>query len=677
MLYEFRNGVHKTCCPIDYVNIKSKNLCAGCQSFSGNTCQRCLGGFQRNPDNTCTRCSNVNTFLDKDGNSCATYVEKGWCANGDVNPVADVRARYVYKQLSAADACCACGGGIISATPFSYKIAETAGMGLVGAPFSAKPVPRTANSYFASEGCELDRYGLTLDGNTGVISGTPTTEEPFDLKCTVTARQMIRKMDDPNESILKPRYVDFNATVFISIKPFGLYRSDDGTKKLTKAAVFDEDSFLHTYKPTFSTKYAFKNPSWKIKCAPRVPLDIDGKTGSIKLSGITSKDTFASTMARFNGGAFVSESKTPTQNENTLSSKCYVHVTDDAQTVHMSDFRVFIYPPRPQKPIIYAPTAALRVTVGQPVIEKLSLGYEAARKTDKSKYTVNPIPTLYSVESDCTSSTGVPVERNVVTGAVTVAGLPVFSINPITGMIGGSPHVGLRDFMPNSPVRSSFTIYCDIYAAVASADLRPDAKLLQLQKKLVVQVDSDTCWVTALNYKTPEKWRAMLKDAAPINTPDAVDCKARCEKSKSCAGYYFKSRGICHELVMVPPEVPTKPELALPRTGQAEIKIANCQLHQTCVDVNVQNNAYLSGLYCPVVTGAHTTPLPIYKKPGLNVEDSFYLQQFRRESVDSLPKGCNRENTAWVFRKASIKGDDMVDIERDTSRLTAQSSLHP
>ncbi|GAB5368843.1 hypothetical protein AAMO2058_001354400 [Amorphochlora amoebiformis] len=268
-----------------------------------------------------------------------------------------------------------------------------------------------------------------------------------------------------------------------------------------------------------------------------------------------------------------------------MRSNCHVTAVDDNGTPHYLDVKVFAYPPFPEGDIAYHPVNELRVTVGQPGNYQSVIHWA--------------IPGLYSVNLDCKSDIGKDVVYEMGTGHISIEGLPVVTINPVNGALNGSPHVGLRKFMPSSWVRSYFTIGCDIYAAVPTASLDEQDRLYKSASKLVIQVDSDHCWVNADTYSTPQAWTPALKSTAGVKTATAAECKALCGNSLSCAGYYYAwVPDMCYELVITPPDVQRTSWSALSSVGKgnAKLKIDNCQLHQTCVEVTIVGKVAITWL---------------------------------------------------------------------------------
>ncbi|CAJ1361638.1 unnamed protein product, partial [Effrenium voratum] len=164
--YSAQGTYQETCCP------EGSFACAGCAKLSGSSCSQCGGGFLMR-SSACTSCASVAGWVSRQGLTCAQL---------GTNDCDDVKV----KGLSSNEACCKCGGGHVTATPFSYEVKHWA----LGSTVSLAPSPRTAQRYSLNEGCELADYNLTMDGATGVISSVGSSpQEAFSLECTVTAHQ--------------------------------------------------------------------------------------------------------------------------------------------------------------------------------------------------------------------------------------------------------------------------------------------------------------------------------------------------------------------------------------------------------------------------------------------------------------------------------------------------------
>ena len=94
--------------------------------------------------------------------------------------------------LSPNEACCKCGGGQRRATPFTYYVE---GLVVGQETVVGHPVPRTAARYSVDKDCELSKYGLTINSETGALELHSDCSvgcgfgKPFTVSCTITAEQ--------------------------------------------------------------------------------------------------------------------------------------------------------------------------------------------------------------------------------------------------------------------------------------------------------------------------------------------------------------------------------------------------------------------------------------------------------------------------------------------------------
>ncbi|CAE7233164.1 unnamed protein product [Symbiodinium natans] len=149
-------------------------VCAGCAFSSGNSCQRCAGGFIWR-DGQCTACTSSGGWLSVDGRSCMQLAASD-CSDEKV------------RGQSSNEACCQCGGGVVTPTPFSYPNSRWS----LDSNIVMKPEPRTALRYTVDSKCELAAHNLTMDSSTGEISymsGRSKPVEAFSFECEITAHQ--------------------------------------------------------------------------------------------------------------------------------------------------------------------------------------------------------------------------------------------------------------------------------------------------------------------------------------------------------------------------------------------------------------------------------------------------------------------------------------------------------
>eukprot|EP00439_Symbiodinium_sp_Y106_P003260 s7806_g1.t1 len=143
-LFDFQpTGATQSCC--------KEEACAGCAFFSGSSCQRCAGGFIER-EGQCTACTSSGGWLSVDGKSCMQLAASD-CSDEEV------------RGQSSNEACCQCGGGVVTPTPFSYPNSRWS----QDSNIVMKPEPRTARRY-------------TVDSKTKPV-------EAFSFECEVTAHQ--------------------------------------------------------------------------------------------------------------------------------------------------------------------------------------------------------------------------------------------------------------------------------------------------------------------------------------------------------------------------------------------------------------------------------------------------------------------------------------------------------
>ncbi|CAE7330074.1 unnamed protein product [Symbiodinium sp. CCMP2592] len=162
------SGVAQSCCPV------SSRACAGCSSYSQGKCQSCAEGFLLR-EGACTACSSAGGWLSQDGKSCF-QLEASECN--------DVKVR----GQSSKEACCQCGGGVVTPTPFSYPSRRWS----LDSEIVLMPEPRTAERYTVDAQCELAMHNLTMDSSTGKIFYMPGRSKPleaFAFECEVTAHE--------------------------------------------------------------------------------------------------------------------------------------------------------------------------------------------------------------------------------------------------------------------------------------------------------------------------------------------------------------------------------------------------------------------------------------------------------------------------------------------------------
>ena len=167
LLNDFHEGkVYQQCCPIGSL------ACAGCERYDPATdsCLQCAAGFRPFAPTSsgpgpasqqiCQLCADV-PWADAHGSSCAEFERSGICQLGRVH---DVNLT-VSQGLLAAEACCACGGGVRGASSFAYA-ALNVPCGKTNV--DMLPLPRLDATYL-TEKCMVHQLNLTMDGRTGKV----------------------------------------------------------------------------------------------------------------------------------------------------------------------------------------------------------------------------------------------------------------------------------------------------------------------------------------------------------------------------------------------------------------------------------------------------------------------------------------------------------------------------
>ena len=103
------DGSHSVvCCRYDAL------YCAGCAELTeaGDACETCAGGYTQKDDGTCEACMDMIDWESTTFFSCSALSPDG-CTDEK------------FDQFSSREACCQCGGGLRSATPFNYYVGAT------------------------------------------------------------------------------------------------------------------------------------------------------------------------------------------------------------------------------------------------------------------------------------------------------------------------------------------------------------------------------------------------------------------------------------------------------------------------------------------------------------------------------------------------------------------------
>ncbi len=260
-------GTSSTTGVAGYQVVEDENDCTGCQQVTSKRCSKCLPGYYIqgvHPFKRCVRCDDM-MWVDKDGLTCENYQREGICIDGVMtNTTKDVP----FEGLKPSDACCACGGGDTSPTPFEYKLNQQTLT--KGVEVQALPTPQVAWAYEVGASCNLRDFGLALNGKTGHITGKPT--RTGDVACDVTAIQ------DP----LTGRRAGFSLRVTVYEFSYGRAFLKFGLEDGEQTPLGDLE---------FSVSPANKFRNFRRVCTPTVPwLVINAATGKLSYSQADSSE---------------------------------------------------------------------------------------------------------------------------------------------------------------------------------------------------------------------------------------------------------------------------------------------------------------------------------------------------------------------------------------------------
>ena len=412
------NGVASSCCPL------SKMECSGCASFSGGTCQKCEGGFVKRGD-FCIACASSSDWVSAAGLSC-TQISPSDC--NDV-PV---------RGQSSNHACCQCGGGHVTPTPFEYPNLRWS----LSTPIVLKPEPRTAQRYTVDSACELAAHNLTLDGSTGVISymdGKEKPKEAFSFPCEVTAHQA------PHVTLI--------AVVTVAAD-FLNYKSD--------TLLFHGSSTESPWTGSWS--------DFAMTCAPKVPwLSVNTHTGVLQAS-----------TAVGSGGVSVAEDHFYGQDGAVCEVTAWVHHPGTKQ--HQTSFVAL--KPRPWPSLKYD-LATVSVSLGQEL---------PPLKPQVTQVHLQPgimKPFTFNMACRVTGSSGSTFIFDRLLHMGFVDGHSVVELD-LDGQITVAPATTLTDLFDRSTQnlgRKTLTLACRIFG------IFPDPQLPPVETTLNIKIQDSICWV--------------------------------------------------------------------------------------------------------------------------------------------------------------------------------------
>ena len=455
------NTSKTTCCPEDSLS------CGGCQVYSSGKCEKCLGGYRLQGE-MCEACANTLGWTNELGQTCDGITMSG-CND-----------RPVTGQ-SSNQACCICGGGTKSPTPFMYPDKRFA----LGDEVMLKPLPRTARRYSLNADCGLGAHNLTFDGTTGAIYySSQKPLKAFSVQCEVSAHQA-------------PGLVE-TVKVSVSVDPMTYGAS---------ALVFSPT--VTSYPVIAKTPADWRD--FSLVCAPEAPWL------TISSSGVLSASSTSS-------GA-VTDVETPDGDFVGMDGSVCVASAYEVEEKRSSTFVAI--KPKPWPRLDYD-THYLEVVVGEevpPMKPKIPVGYEESVGGLR--------PTSFHVACDVdadwgsgSSSTSHPTASfDSIWGIGLVGSHAVFEIQP-DGTISINPAESMAklfdSIFADSLQRKSILVTCGVWGSF------PGSSFPALHSMLMVRIKDSICWVS-------ETFQGKVIEELPITAEEL--CRNKCRSSKRCSHF--------------------------------------------------------------------------------------------------------------------------------------------
>uniref|UniRef100_A0A0G4FQB4 Apple domain-containing protein n=1 Tax=Chromera velia CCMP2878 TaxID=1169474 RepID=A0A0G4FQB4_9ALVE len=647
--------------------------CAGCAQLDSNgKCTKCRPDWSRTctagnpPACRCTSCEDL-PYLDAGGKVCAEI-----CTYGGA-PVSDTKKQEIIKQsregISALDACCGCGGGTHMATPFAYDQIDF----LLGDTVSLKPRPRTASRYVPSDDCGLEKYGLSLDSQTGKISGRITSNEAFAVSCQVTA------VESEELGLV------FNATVHVRASKFH-YREPT---LMMKPGV--------TLSPVVVGSLSAQGRAFQITCNPKIDwLDLasfssDGvlkmKSGGNKpLAGGLGAHEVDSGSEANRGGANNTDAGLPLMMQP--ASICSISGSFNKKASSLVETETEANPRPDEKSkesisvlaMAWSMWSSLKYPSTQGKGLLLTVGQAVSKGPHSPKPGVKPkpgfseplAPAFFSIACSLKGQSGDVVVHEVSTGDVVFVGpqaderVVLFNMNPLNGQISGAteippPSANFPWTFDAKRQRSVVLLSCQVTAK----QLPPtgSSQAVYVRQNLPAVVQDSQCW---------QPLRMFRRDLIAYQLPNhqtAEQCRAACAAEKKCSMFVFGDEGGGHKCWRLRRRGPGARSGSSTRTVDVQAKLRSCAPRTTCLDVQLRTE-WMSGTFCPIMEDAEFPESQVYEKGGFTPEDSAYLLRFKAGRHKGPARGlsCGGDRPWMIVQGAAAK--DFIDQKRGLISLS-------
>eukprot|EP00928_Gymnodinium_smaydae_P052296 TRINITY_DN360_c0_g4_i1.p1 TRINITY_DN360_c0_g4~~TRINITY_DN360_c0_g4_i1.p1 ORF type:complete len:4318 (-),score=748.48 TRINITY_DN360_c0_g4_i1:161-13114(-) len=482
------NVVTQSCCPL------STMKCGGCALFEKGTCKECDGGYTMNPDGQCVACMDVAGWLTVDHQSCEIF--GGRAPSAALQKIAvqcptGSATLKKHKGLNAKDACCSCGGGLLTATPFDYVTLPAA----VGGKVYGRPKPLTAFKYSIDQECDLARYGLTFDSVTGELSGVAKADGEFSLECLVTAYQDGGLEANATMSLVVSEGISYPNPII-----FG-----DGMPTYVEATL-----------PEVEGAYNFE-----LKCAPELPwLTIDSFTGTL-----TAREPAGSELAQ--GGVIGVDNSSAA-----IGGTCFVNVTSVSAPPRVGPVFDVVWP-KYWKSVVYSPKRQT-LTAGESVraLEPLE-GDKSGVELKSVSFLTSPI--TYDLQCDAGSN---DFTYDTFTGIAYVTGSEAFTFDRFTGKLGGTVSDDMFRLAQSSStragvmlVREHIRLQCIVLGRGVGTS-QPIVSVGSFELKIV----ENTCWSEG----RVAAGALASSQTESVNVMDEAACRQECKKRSDCSHYKYQ-----------------------------------------------------------------------------------------------------------------------------------------
>ncbi|CAE8674203.1 unnamed protein product [Polarella glacialis] len=545
--------------------------------------------------------------------------------------------RPVRGQSSKA-ACCQCGGGHVTPTPFSYPDKRWA----VGSDVLLRPVPRTAVRYSLNADCQLAAFNMTMDGATGVITSLPGLDkptEPFSLQCEVSARQA--------------EGVAFTVVVTVA--------ADHMTYQANALLFHTKDA---SYEPlTGSGEWA----NFSLACAPDAKwLEISEAGGQVRLSQSNSNSKSQG------GGAITDLQEGQSSYTDVDGALCFVtgwQKGGSSSTASKRKARLVALKPQLWTTLKYE-AAAVEVVLGEE-LQPLKLQTPAKGAGQGSLK-----PTAFTLACDVSGHAGVDSLPFVFDGLLKtgfIGGHQVLQVSA-DGQITIAPEESLAAVFDGitaaGEARKALELSCGVWGSFPGT-----SGVAPLRAELAVTIRDDFCWISQ-----------SFKGEGEVDVAAASEseCRMRCRMSKSCSHWAWN--------LHLEPQTETGSRRRFSFTRRrrtsyikswactryrvqtkgnsftAWAKITDCTDLSTCLQLT-HPTWLLSGTYCPLGRDLRHKRV-VYRKSGGAPEDTVYLSV---SEGSEGPTGCGKGH--WILQKPAPNGRDFLDANMGYFELTGEVLL--